>query len=507
MDHDMRAGNNDVGVIGLAVMGRNLALNMADRGFAVAVYNRTASVTREFVAESSSGRSIFPHYSLKTFLASLKKPRKVMIMVKAGGPVDAVIGEIEPLLEPGDVIMDGGNSYFGDTQRRETALAAKRVRFLGVGISGGEFGARYGPSIMPGGSREAYELVQPILQAIAARVDGEPCVSYLGPGASGHYIKMVHNGIEYGFMQLIADTYALMKQRLGLSNEELTAVYAGWNGAELESYLVEITSKIFGRRDEKTGGYLVDFIRGEAEQLGTGVWSSQSAMDLMVPIPNIDIAVAMRDLSALEDQRRQAATLMGPAAPAVDAPTAAGSGAIAGAVTVADPAGGGPSRDGSVREPPELKIDNLRNALHAGVLITYAQGFAHLHAASAALDFGLRLEDVAAIWRGGCIIRSALLGDIRAAFRHRPELPNLLLDPELSRAVASRREDLARSVQAGAAAGIAVPGMMTALAYLDAYRAEWLPANLIQAQRDYFGAHTYRRTDEEGVFHTDWRTE
>ena len=476
---------NEIGMIGLAVMGRNLVLNMADRGFAVAAYNRTDSVTREFAAELNPGQRVEACYSLEQFVGSLEKPRRAMIMVKAGKPVDAVIAELEPLLAPGDVLVDGGNSYFRDTERREKSLAAVGIHFFGVGISGGEFGARTGPSMMPGGPQEAYQSVRAIFEAIAARADGEPCVSYLGPGATGHYVKMVHNGIEYGFMQLIAETYALMKEGLGLSNEELAAVYAEWDGAELNSYLVEITSNIFKQRDEKTGGHLVDLIRGEAGQLGTGMWTSQSAMDLQVPAPNIDVAVAMRNLSALEDQRRAATTLLGSA------------------VTGGDAASGASPHSGA-GEGLGLTAETVRDALYAAMVITYAQGFAQLQVASKALGFGLHLEDVASVWRGGCIIRSALLRDIKAAFQQQPELPNLLLDPELSRVVVSRRDHLVRAVEAGASAGVAVPGLMTALAYLDAYRAEWLPSNLIQAQRDYFGAHTYHRVDGEGIFHTDW---
>jgi 6-phosphogluconate dehydrogenase len=474
----MSAPQNDIGMVGLAVMGRNLVLNMADHGFAVAAYNRTDSVTREFASELGSRQRVQACYSLEEFVASLKKPRKTMLMVKAGKPVDAVIGELEPLLEPGDVLVDGGNSYFRDTERREKSLAAKGLHFLGVGISGGEFGARNGPSMMPGGAESAYAAVRTIFEAVAARADGEPCVSYLGPGPTGHYVKMVHNGIEYGFMQLIAETYALMKVGLGLTDEELADLYAEWNGAELNSYLMEITSRIFRRLDEKTGGRLVDLIRGEAAQLGTGMWTSQSAMDLQVPAPNIDIAVAMRNLSALEDQRRAAA---GPLAP-----------------------GATPEEKTALPAEPVLPVETVRNALYAAMVITYSQGFAHLQAASKALDFGLRLEEVAAVWRGGCIIRSALLRDIKAAFHRQPELPNLLIDPALSQVVVARRDDLVRAVTVGASAGIAVPGLMTALGYLDAYRADWLPFNLIQAQRDYFGAHTYQRLDEEGIFHTDW---
>jgi len=483
---------NGIGMIGLGVMGRNLVLNMADRGFAVAAYNRTDAVTREFAAELAPEQRVTPYYSLGDFAGSLRRPRRVMLMVKAGQPVDAVVSELQGLLEPGDVVIDGGNSHFRDTERRRQTLAAQGIHFLGVGISGGEHGARTGPSMMPGGPREAYESVRAIFEAIAARVDGEPCVAYLGPDGAGHYVKMVHNGIEYGFMQLIADSYALLKQVLGLSNEELADTFAAWDRAELESYLVQITSAIFRRRDEKTGGHLVDLIRGEAEQHGTGMWTSQSAMDLQVPVPNIDIAVAVRNLSALEEERnRAAAVLRTPQTPG----EAGGRGAPASFRGRGTPGGQG------------MTVETVRNALYAGMIITYAQGFAQLQAASKALGFDLRLEDVASIWRGGCIIRSALLGKIKAAFRRAEPSPSLLLDPDLARLVAARRDDLAATVQAAVSGSVAVPGLMTALAYLDAYRAEWLPSNLIQAQRDYFGAHTYRRTDEDGVFHTDWLSE
>jgi 6-phosphogluconate dehydrogenase len=482
----MATATNDIGIIGLGVMGSNLALNMADHGFAVAVYNRTEAVTQEFAASLSPGQRVEPCYCLERFVESLTRPRRAMIMVKAGSPVDAVISELETLLEPGDVLIDGGNSHYSDTERRGKSLEAKGLGFLGVGISGGESGARTGPSIMPGGPEEAYESVRTIFEAIAAKVDGEPCVSYLGQGAAGHYVKMVHNGIEYGVMQLIADSYALMKQALGLSNEELAAVYSGWDAAELDSYLVEITAQIFERRDEKSGGHLVDAILGEAGQLGTGMWASQSAMSLQMPVPNIDIAVAMRNLSALEEERLEAKMRLRGAAPADEVAARAA-----------------PPRDG-LSGTRSLKVENVRGALYAAMVITYAQGFAYLQTASKALGFTLGLEDVASIWRGGCIVRAALLRDIRMAFQCRPDLPNLLLDPHFSQAVASRREDLALAIAAGMSAGVPAPGMMTALAYLDSYRAEWLPSNLIQAQRDYFGAHTYRRVDQDGVFHTDW---
>jgi 6-phosphogluconate dehydrogenase len=482
----MSAGGNDIGLFGLAVMGRNLVLNMADKGFAVSAFNRTQSVTEEFASQLEPGQKVRACYSLEEFVGSLKTPRVVMLMVKAGKAVDAVIGELEPLLEPGDIIVDGGNSHFTDTQRRAKSLGEKDIHFLGVGISGGEAGARHGPSMMPGGPREAYDVVRPIFEATAAKADGEACVAYLGPGASGHYVKMVHNGIEYGIMQLIAETYALLKEGEGLDNEQLADIYAEWAGAELESYLVEITADIFRRRDEETGKYLVDLILGEAEQLGTGMWASQSALDLHVPVPNIDIAVTMRNLSSLVGERRDAGELLR------SAKREAGTGLSR------------PSSAEAVQAADDVAVENVRSALYAGTILTYGQGFAQLQTASHAMELGLDLADVAAVWRGGCIIRSVLLRDIKSVFLRTKDLSNLLLDPELAQDVFSRREALVSTITAATSAGVPVPGLSTALAYLDAYRSEWLPFNLVQAQRDYFGAHTYHRLDKKGVFHTDW---
>ncbi len=490
----MSAERNDIGMIGLGTMGRNLVLNMADKGFAVGVFNRTTSVTDAFVAELLPGQHVQPCYSLEELLGSLKPPRRVMMMVAAGKAVDAVLDSLAPLLTAGDIVIDGGNSYFRDTDRRSAALGARGVHYLGAGISGGESGARNGPSMMPGGPREAFDAVRPVFEAVAARADGAPCVAYLGSGSAGHYVKMVHNGIEYGVMQLIAESYALLKQGLGLDNEGLADAYAGWQAGELESYLLEITARIFRRRDDKTPGYLVDLILGEAGQLGTGMWTSQSAMDLHVPVPNIDIAVSMRNLSALDDERAAARRVAFGAAPAEVGP-AAGAAAAARVAVGAAPAEG---------RAPDLTVDIVRDALFAGMVITYTQGFAQLQRASAAQSYELVMRDVASIWRGGCIIRSALLRDFRAAFENEPQLPNLLLDAGVSRQVTVRRAALAAAAHAGISTAIPVPGLVTALAYLDGYLAGWLPVNLIQAQRDYFGAHTYRRVDEEGVFHTDW---
>jgi 6-phosphogluconate dehydrogenase len=468
-------------MIGLGVMGSNLVLNMADRGLLVGVFNRTASVTNEFIARLQPGQQVQAAYSLEELLACLARPRRIMLMVNAGKAVDAVISELEPLLQPDDIVIDGGNSHYLDTDRRAAALAAKGVHFLGVGISGGESGARHGPSMMPGGPPAAYEAVRPIFESVAARVDGRPCVSYLGPGSAGHYVKMVHNGIEYAFMQLIAESYALLKQALAVDNDHLADLFTEWQGAELGSYLVEITAKIFRRRDEETGGSLIDLILGEAGQKGTGMWTSQSAMDLHVPVPNIDVAVSMRNLSALVEEREAARLALSSEGPsAALAPLSTGA---------------------------QLSVDKVRAALYAAMVICYCQGFAQLSRASETNGYGLALREVASIWQGGCIIRSTLLGHVSAAFELRPGLRNLLLDPELGVAVSARRADLAKAVSAGVAARIPVPGLAAALSYFEGYVATWSPTNLIQAQRDFFGAHTYRRTDKDGVFHTDWSSE
>ncbi len=464
----------DIGLIGLGTMGSSLVLNMADHGFKVAAFNRTASVTEEFAAALEPGQDVKPCYSLEELLASLEAPRRIMLMVDAGKAVDAVLGGLDPLLRQGDIVMDGGNSFFKDTDRRAAALGARGIDYLGVGISGGESGARRGPSMMPGGPKQAYDAVRPVFEAIAAKAGGDPCVAHLGPGSSGHFVKMVHNGIEYGIMQLISEAYALLKRGIGLDNDAIAATFAEWQAGELESYLVEITATIFKRKDDLTGASLIDLILGEAAQKGTGMWTSQNAMDLHVPVPNIDIAVSMRNLSGLLEQRTAARAAAG----------------AAGAAT------GG--------RTPDLSVQTVREALYAATILTYIQGFAQLQQASTAFGYDLALHDVASIWRGGCIIRSALLREFRAAFERQPHLANLLLDTDLSGAVTQRRPSLAAAVQAAMGAQIPVPALMTALSYLDVYLAEWLPTNLIQAQRDYFGAHTYRRIDREGTFHTEW---
>ena len=467
-----RPGESVLGMVGLGVMGRNLVLNMADHGFAVAGYDRDPAQVA-LLAKDAGKRNIHSTGSLADFMAQLSQPRAIMVLVPAGAPVDAVIKDLLPHLERGDLIMDAGNSHFTDTDGRATYLTARGIQFLGGGVSGGEAGARHGPSIMPGGPREAYERVRPILEAVAANINGEPCVTWLGPGSAGHFVKMVHNGIEYGIMQLLAETYDLMKRGLGLNDDELVTVYRDWNQGELNGYLVEITSRIFAQPDEKTGRRLLDEVLGVARQNGTGQGTSQSALELQVPTPTIDLAVTLRDFSALAQEREQAAArYQRPIRP--------------------------------LNAPRETWPAQLGRALHAAIIITFAQGLALLAAASSKYGYGLDLAAVARIWRGGCIIRAAVLDEISAAFCAQPELANLLLDARVADSLREHQEDLRQVVCQAAIAGVPVPGLMVSLAYLDTLRSAWLPANLIQAQRDYFGAHTYERIDMKGVFHTQW---
>ena len=472
MEHIMKTKSYDIGMVGLGVMGRNLLLNMADHGHSDVGFDKDATKVKA-LREEAEHRDIRGAASLKEFVGLLRVPRAVMMLVPAGPPVDSVIRELLPCLQRGDLIIDGGNSHFSDMEVRTEMLAKRGIQFLGVGISGGEYGARHGPSIMPGGPPDAYERVRPIFEAIAANVNGEPCVTYLGPGSAGHYVKMVHNGIEYGVMQLIAETYDLMKRGLGLTDDKLRNVYDLWHRGELNSYLMEITHRIFGQMDKKTGKRLIDVILDAAKQTGTGMWTSQDAMDEQVPLPTIDVAVAMRNLSALEKERAE------------------GSRAL-------------PRPIHHFKGDSHAFIEQLRNGLYAGVIITYAQGMALLAVASAKHEYHLDLEAIARIWRGGCIIRAALLEDIRAAFRAKPDLTNLLLDPNLSKRVVGLQENLRKAVGVASDLGIPAPGLMVSLAYLDGYRSAWLPANLIQAQRDYFGSHDYERIDAKGIFHTQW---
>jgi 6-phosphogluconate dehydrogenase len=463
----------DIGLIGLAVMGQNLVLNMERNGYRVAVFNRTAVKTQEFMDGPAAGKNIQPAGTISEFVAQLKRPRKMIIMVKAGPPVDEVIAELKPHLEQGDLVIDGGNSFFHDSERRAQDLEKAGLRFLGVGISGGEEGALWGPSIMPGGQREAYDLVQPIFTAISAKVNGDPCVTYIGPRGSGHYVKMVHNGIEYGDMQLIAEAYDLLHRGMGLSAAELSAVFSRWNEGSLSSFLIEITAKIFKVIDKETGQPLVDVILDEAGQKGTGKWTSQESLDLGVSMPTINAAVEARIISGNKEGRRVAASaLVGP--------------------------GGGFSGD---RQP---LVKALGKALYASKICSYAQGMSLLQTASETYGYGLNLAEVARIWRGGCIIRARFLDDVRSAFIENPGLSNLLLAPFFKEAVLSSQVDWRCVIRQAVEMGIPLPAMSASLAYFDGYRSERLPANLTQAQRDFFGAHTYQRIDREGTFHTEW---
>jgi 6-phosphogluconate dehydrogenase len=459
-------------MVGLGVMGRNFVLNMADQGFSVAGFDKAPAQVAALHKEAER-RPVRGAKDPKDFAALLRRPRTILLLVPAGRPVDAAIGDLLPHLEPDDLIVDAGNSHFKDTDVRARKLADRGLRFLGVGISGGEEGARHGPSIMPGGPKEAYERVRPIFEAAAAQVNGEPCVAYLGPGSAGHYVKMVHNGIEYGLMQLIAETYDLMKRGMGLTDDELHDFYAGWNKGEMEGYLVKITGDIFAKRDGKTHLRLIDEIRGVAKQLGTGTWTSESALELGVPIPGIDAAVASRNLTTLEAERATAAAGLPRPAPTYSGDRAA-------------------------------FLRQVGRALFAGTLIVYAQGMALLQAASVEYGYGLDLSAIARIWRGGCIIRAAVLEHIREAYHNQPKLPNLLLDPELAKRALVHQEDLRAVVVAAARLGLPAPALMASLGYYDGYRSAWLPGNLVQAQRDYFGAHTFERIDAKGAFHADW---
>ncbi|PLS83081.1 MAG: phosphogluconate dehydrogenase (NADP(+)-dependent, decarboxylating) [Chloroflexi bacterium] len=466
---------HQIGLIGLAVMGQNLARNIASRGIDVAVYNRTTARTDEFVAVHPDAH-ITATRSLEDFVAQLERPRRVLLMVQAGQPVDATIQLLLPLLEPGDMIIDGGNSLFRDTERRTVELEAAGIRFLGVGISGGEEGALHGPSIMPGGPRDAYPAIEPILNAIAARApDGSPCVAYLGPRGAGHYVKMVHNGIEYGDMQLIAEAYDLLARGAGMDAAALAGVFADWNGGELQSFLIEITADILRTSDPGTGQPLVDLILDTAQQKGTGKWTSQNSFDLGVPIPTINAAVEARMLSALKAERVAAADVL-------HAPTTTFTG------------------------DPAALIATVRAALYASKICAYAQGMALLRAASTEYGYDLDLGAVAALWRAGCIIRARFLDEVTQAYRRKGELTNLLLDPYFAAAVQDRDQAWRAALLTATELGIAMPAMSSALAYYDAYRSARLPANLIQAQRDYFGAHTYQRIDQPGTFHTEWQT-
>ncbi|AOJ84330.1 MULTISPECIES: NADP-dependent phosphogluconate dehydrogenase [Burkholderia] len=468
-------GKQAIGVVGLAVMGRNLALNIESRGYAVSVYNRSREKTDELIAEFPD-RKLVPTHTLEEFVASLETPRRILLMVKAGEATDATIAALKPLLDKGDVLIDGGNTHFTDTIRRNQELAQAGLHFIGTGVSGGEEGALRGPSIMPGGQRDAYDLVEPILKQIAAKApaDGEPCVAYMGPDGAGHYVKMVHNGIEYGDMQLIAESYAVLKQVAGLTNDELGAVYTEWNQGELDSYLIEITAKIFGKKDDETGKHLVDVILDRAAQKGTGKWTSQNALDLGVPLPLITESVFARVLSSLKDQRVAASeVLTGPAPAPLEGDRAA-------------------------------FVESVRRALYLSKVISYAQGFAQLDTASKEYGWNLDLGAIAKIFRAGCIIRARFLQKITDAYAKNAALANLLLDPYFQDIAANYQSALRDVVIAAVKAGVPVPAFASAVAYFDSYRSARLPANLVQAQRDFFGAHTFERTDKPGSFHANW---
>ena len=465
----------DIGLIGLAVMGENLVLNMASNGYQVAVYNRTTSKVDNFIAGRAAGQPIVGTHSLEELCSKLKRPRRVMIMVKAGGAVDKVIEGLLPFLEPGDIVIDGGNSEFPDSIRRTNDLAEKKILFIGTGVSGGEEGALKGPSIMPGGNPDAWEHVKPIFQAIAAKTDkGEPCCEWVGRGGAGHFVKMVHNGIEYGDMQMICETYDMMKNGLGMSNQEMHEVFAKWNTGVLDSYLVEITRDILGYKDED-GVETVDVILDKAGQKGTGKWTAISALDVGQPLTLIGEAVFARCLSALKDERVEAAKVL-------DGP--------------------GTKFEGD----KSAMVADLEQALYASKIVSYAQGYQLMRAISDEKDWGLDYGAIALMWRGGCIIRSAFLNNIRDAFEKDAELTNLLLDDFFQHAVENAQAAWRRVVSTAVTLGIPMPAISAALAYFDGYRTERLPANLLQAQRDYFGAHTYERIDKERgeFFHTNW---
>lgn len=462
-----------IGVMGLAVMGKNLAFNIESKGYSVAVYNRSRSKTDDMMKEAE-GKNIVPAYTIEEFVQLLERPRKILLMVKAGEATDATINQVLPYLEEGDILIDGGNAFFKDTQRRNKELSEKGIHFIGAGVSGGEEGALHGPSIMPGGQKEAYELVAPILRDISAKVDEEPCTTYIGPDGSGHYVKMVHNGIEYGDMQLIAESYYLLRQILGLSVDELHEVFAEWNKGELDSYLIEITADIFTKKDEETGRPMVDVILDKAGQKGTGKWTSQSALDLGVPLPLITESVFARFISALKDERVAASKVLS-----------------------------GPNGIDFTGDREQF-IEQVRQALYLSKICSYAQGFAQLRAASNEYNWNLNYGDIAMIWRGGCIIRAQFLQKIKDAYDRDPNLANLLLDPYFKDIADRYQESLRQVISVAVLNGVPVPALSAALSYYDSYRTETLPANLIQAQRDYFGAHTYERIDKEGTFHTNW---
>ncbi|MCQ6278942.1 NADP-dependent phosphogluconate dehydrogenase [Bacillus sp. EB600] len=465
----------NIGVVGVGVMGRSLALNFESKGFTVSMYDLSAEKVNQII-EHNQGKRLFGTANIEEFVQSLESPRKILVMVNAGVITDKAIESLLPYLEKGDILIDGGNSFYKDTIRRNQELAEKGFLFIGAGVSGGEEGALKGPAIMPSGQKEAYEAVEPLLTSISAKVNGDPCCTYIGPNGAGHYVKMVHNGIEYSDMQLICETYHLMKEFLGLSTDELHEVFAEWNKGELDSYLIEITSDIFTKKDPETGKPIVDVILDTAGQKGTGKWTSQSALDLGVPLSIITESVFARYISAMKSERVRASNILQ-----------------------------GPTKQEFSGDKKDF-IELIRKSLYLSKIVSYAQGFAQLKVASVEYDWDLRPGEIAMIFRGGCIIRAQFLQNIKDAYDRNPNLDNLLLD-EYFRSIVENYQDAAREVVTMAIkAGIPVPGLSSALAYYDSYRSAVLPANLLQAQRDYFGAHTYQRVDREGTFHTDWLT-
>ncbi|WP_028560151.1 NADP-dependent phosphogluconate dehydrogenase [Paenibacillus pinihumi] len=462
-----------IGVVGLAVMGKNLALNIESKGFSVALFNRSPEKTNELL-EEAPGKNLVGTYSIEEFVQALETPRKILIMVKAGQATDDTINQLVPYLSQGDILIDGGNAFFPDTQRRNKELSAQGFRFIGAGVSGGEEGALKGPAIMPGGQKDAYELVEPILTAISAKVNGDPCSTYIGEDGAGHYVKMVHNGIEYGDMQLIGEAYHLLKDVLGVSTSELHEIFTEWNNGELDSYLIEITADIFTKTDPDTGKPMVDVILDAAGQKGTGKWTSQNALDLGVPVSIITESVFARFISAMKEERIAASKILS-----------------------------GPEVSGYDGDRKEF-IEAVRKALYASKIASYAQGFAQMKAASEAYNWNLNYGSIAMIFRGGCIIRARFLQNIKDAYDRNPSLNNLLLDEYFSNVVDNYQDAWRKVISVAITRGIPVPAFASALAYYDSYRSERLPANLLQAQRDYFGAHTFQRLDKEGAFHFQW---
>ncbi|MEO0901324.1 MAG: NADP-dependent phosphogluconate dehydrogenase [Bacteroidota bacterium] len=466
------ANSYDFGLVGLGVMGRNFILNVADNGFTAFGNDLDKEKVNALIEEGGDTDKVNASVDASTFVNALSTPRKIMLLVPAGKVVDIVIESLLPHLDEGDIIIDGGNSFFTDTDRREAYLKDKGINFFGAGVSGGAKGARKGPSIMPGGSKEAYQYVKPIFEAVSAKYKGEPCVAYLGPKSAGNYVKMVHNGIEYGLMQLTSEIYDLLKKAGGLTNEEQHNTFAKWNSGRLQSFLVEITSEILAQKDDLTDGDLVDMILDKAKQKGTGKWTSQNAMDLGIPVPTIDIAVSMREISALKDERIKADEIY-------DRPTP----------------------ESVVKDTLTTKAEQ---ALYFSFIMAYTQGMHQLADASKEYGYELDLGEIAKIWRAGCIIRAALLADITDAFKAQPDLPNLLLSPSFIEKVQGTVKATRELVAYGATNGIPLPGLSNALTYFDAYTSSRLPLNMIQAQRDYFGSHTYERLDRNGIFHTEW---